>query len=86
MAVVESGLPTQPWPYLAVGDRVRIESGPLRELQGSVVKHKGHHRLVLHVTLLQRSVAVEIDSAFVIRLHHAVGQPSEELYARPSLA
>ena len=26
---------------------------------------KGHHRLVLSVTLLQRSVAVEIDSALV---------------------
>lgn len=72
-AVVASGLPSEPWPFFAVGDRIRIESGPLRELEGIVVKHKGDHRLVLSVALLQRSVAVEIDSALVSPLHSAAG-------------
>jgi len=63
--LVASGIPNQPWPYLAVGDRVRIESGPLHGLEGILTSFKGNHRLVLSVTLLQRSVAVEIDSAFV---------------------
>ena len=63
--LMASGLATQPWPFLAVGDRVRIDSGPLRGLDGIVVKLKENHRLVVSVTLLRRSVAVEIDSALV---------------------
>lgn len=81
--VVTSGLPSEPWPFLAVGHRVRIESGPLCDLEGTVVMHKGHHRLVLSVKLLQRSVAVEIDSASVSPLHYAVGR-AEERYGQPT--
>jgi transcription antitermination factor NusG len=60
-----SGLPNQPWPFLEVGDRVRIESGALTGLEGVLVEFKGHHRLVLSITLLHRAVAVEIDAAAV---------------------
>jgi transcription antitermination factor NusG len=67
-AMVASGIPNQPWPFLATGDRVRIDSGPLSGLEGILVEFKGNHRLVLSVSLLQRSVAVEIDSAFVSSL------------------
>lgn len=82
-ALVSSGTPNEPWPYMALGDKVRIESGPLRGLEGLLAETKGNHRLVLSVTLLQRSVAVEIDSAFVTsvessrsrRLEKAVTQP-----------
>jgi len=63
--LMASGLATQPWPFLAVGDRIRIDSGPLRGLDGIVVKLKDNRRLVVSVTLLRRSVAVEIDSALV---------------------
>jgi len=72
-AMVASGIPNQPWPFLATGDRVRIESGPLSGLEGILVEFKGNHRLVLSVTLLQRSVAVEIDSAFVASLRSFTG-------------
>lgn len=63
--LMAAGVPNHPCPFLEVGDRVRIESGPLRDLEGILMDFKGHHRLVLSVTLLQRSVAVEIDSALV---------------------
>ncbi len=63
--LIASGLQTQPWPFLAVGERVRIESGALRGLDGIVVKMKENHRLVVSISLLRRSVAVEIDSALV---------------------
>ena len=63
--VIESGMQTQPWPFLEVGERVRIGSGSLRGLDGIVVKMKDNHRLVVSVTLLRRSVAVEIDSSLV---------------------
>ena len=66
--LVKSGLPHQPWPYLQVGQRVRIEYGSLYGLEGILLHFKGRHRIVLSVTLLQRSVAVEIDSAWVTTL------------------
>jgi len=69
--LVASGFPSQPWPFLQAGDRVQINSGPLRGLEGLLVELKGSHRLVVSVTLLQRSVAVEIDSALVKALRSA---------------
>ena len=63
--MMESSLVRQPWPYLEVGQQVRIQSGALRGLVGILVALKGNYRLVLSVTLLKRSVAVEIDAAAV---------------------
>src|SRR5271154_4165468 len=63
--IVAAGAPHQPWPFLTAGDQVRIESGPLLGLEGILTQVRRSHRLVLSVTLLQRSVAVEIDSALV---------------------
>jgi transcription antitermination factor NusG len=62
---VGSGLLSQPWPFLQAGDRVHIERGPLRGLEGILLEVRGEQRLVLSVTLLQRSVAVVIDPTFV---------------------
>lgn len=69
--LVASGLPHRPWPYLKVGDRVRIETGPLRGLEGLLTEFQGNRQLVLCVTLLQRSVAVKIDSTSVTLLRPA---------------
>jgi transcription antitermination factor NusG len=63
--VGESGLSTMPWPYLEVGHVARIEYGPLRGVTGIVIKIKSGLKLVLSVGLLQRSVAVEIDRAWI---------------------
>jgi transcription antitermination factor NusG len=64
-AAIKSGLPSQPWPFLQVGNRVRIEYGPLCGLEGILSGFRGHQRLVLSVTLLQRSIAVQVDAAWV---------------------
>jgi transcriptional antiterminator NusG len=63
--VGKSGLPTMPWPYLEVGHVVRIEEGPLRGLTGIVLKIKSGVKLVLSVSLLQRSMAVEIERGWI---------------------
>ena len=67
--LVQSGLPRQPWPYLQVGQRVRIEHGSLTGIEGILLRHKGQDRMVLSVTLLQRSTAVEIDGTWVSPIH-----------------
>jgi len=68
-ALVNSGLPRQPWPYLQAGERVRIEHGALAGLEGIFLHEKGNDRLVLSVTLLQRSIAAEIDRSWVVPIH-----------------
>jgi transcription antitermination factor NusG len=54
-------LQLQPFPFLQVGQRVRIEEGVLAGVVGIVIRFKQPVRLVLSVTLLQRSVLLEID-------------------------
>jgi len=64
-AAVKSGLARQPWPFLQIGHRVRIEYGPLCGVEGILLGFRGHHRLVLSVALLQRSVAVQVDEGWL---------------------
>jgi len=64
-SAVASGLSTEPWPYLEVGQRVRLEDGPLAGLEGLLVEVRKRFRVVVSVTLLKRSVAVEIDREWV---------------------
>lgn len=61
---VQSGLPRQAWSFEQVGQRARVEYGPLSGLEGTLVNVKGRHRLILSITLLQRAVAVEIDQSW----------------------
>jgi transcription antitermination factor NusG len=79
--LVSSGIPNQPWPYLHTGDRVQIESGPLRGMAGILTDFKGKHRLIVSITLLQRAVAVEIDSALV-----TPQRATEDQRTRPAFA
>jgi transcription antitermination factor NusG len=60
--LIASGVPNSPCSYLEVGSKVRIEAGALRGVEGILTELKGKRRLVLSITLLRRSVAVEIDS------------------------
>ena len=67
--MVESRVNAEPWPFLKIGETVRIHSGSLAGLQGILLRVKNTWRLVISVTLLERSVAVEIDAAYVSPLH-----------------
>ena len=64
-SLVKSGLPAIPWPFLKTGERVRIEHGALEGVEGIVTAVRKESRIVLSVTLLQRSVAVEVDRNFI---------------------
>lgn len=64
-SIVRSGMPCQPHPFLRIGQRVRLQSGPLADLEGILVGQRGSQRLIVSVDLLQRSVATEVDSALV---------------------
>lgn len=60
-----AGLPVQPWPFLEVGNIARIERGPLCGLTGIVINYKSELKVILSVTLLRRSVAVEVDCSWL---------------------
>jgi len=70
-ALVSSGLPAEPCPYLELGQKVRIESDALRGVEGILIAFKGSQRIVVSVSLLRRSVALEIDQACVIPIHES---------------
>jgi transcription antitermination factor NusG len=64
-AAIRSGIHMEAWPYLEVGDRVRIKDDVLDGMEGILTSFKGGHRVVISVTLLRRSVALEIDRSRV---------------------
>lgn len=51
----------QPWHYIQDGTRVRITSGALKGVEGIFVRAKNSSRVVVNITLLQRSLMVEVD-------------------------
>jgi transcription antitermination factor NusG len=55
----------EPHPYLKVGGRVRVRSGPLAGAEGILVRKKGDLRLVLSFDAILRAVAVEVDASDV---------------------
>ena len=66
--MLRSAIAPEPWPYLNSGSKVLIERGPLVGLEAIVIQSLNHWRVVVSVELLQRSVATEIDRAWVREL------------------
>jgi transcription antitermination factor NusG len=50
----------EPHPFLKVGERVRVIRGSLQGVEGILARKKGLYRLILSVSMLAQSVAVEI--------------------------
>lgn len=64
-ALIASGAMLTPWPFLHAGDKVLIEEGPFRGVEGIVLKIREQRRLVVGLSLLQRAVSVELDGACI---------------------
>jgi transcription antitermination factor NusG len=65
--VVETDTPVFPYPYLRDGQQVRITDGPLKGVEGVLVQSKPRKGLlVVSVSLLQRSIAVEVEGTDVV--------------------
>jgi transcription antitermination factor NusG len=59
--MIRSGLPVKPWPFLKLGQKVLVSSGPLRGVEGILVEFRKTWQVIVGIELLQRSVAAEID-------------------------
>jgi transcription antitermination factor NusG len=55
----------EPFPYLQVGRRVKIRSGPLAGMQGVLFRMTNHFRVAISVDLIMSSVLVEVDGCEV---------------------
>jgi transcriptional antiterminator NusG len=62
---LEASISIDPYPYLQVGSRVEVTAGPLKGIQGILVKKKGKFRFVLQVDLIRQAISVEIDASDV---------------------
>jgi transcription antitermination factor NusG len=82
-SAVHSGLMIEPYPFIEIGQRVRLECGPLAGLEGVLVGTSKQHRIVVSVTLLRRSVAVAIDRHWATPLG---GNRNVSIQLKPTLA
>ncbi|MEP6714612.1 MAG: UpxY family transcription antiterminator [Terriglobia bacterium] len=62
--VCKAGVHALPCPYLFAGAKVRINEGPLAGVEGILIEEK-ETRLILSISLLQRSIAVEVESDWI---------------------
>jgi transcription antitermination factor NusG len=52
----------EPYPYLKVGDRVRVRTGSMAGVEGILVRRKNEMRFVLTLDAIMRSVSVEVEA------------------------
>jgi len=62
-SLLNSRAPLAPHPYLRAGHHVRIEGGALDGVEGLLLAVRSEYRVIASLTILQRSVSVEIDPA-----------------------
>jgi hypothetical protein len=66
---------------------VRVERGPLRGLEGTLLRDGDEARLVVSVEMLQRSIAAEVDPDMVVPLRSLErGTVAQGLLAKGTLA
>ena len=66
--LVDSDRPLTPEARLEPGQAVRVRSGPLRGLEGAVVRRRGEERLVIAVRFLNQGASIELEDVDLERL------------------
>lgn len=59
-ALIDSGVPLTPESRLQSGQRVRVKSGALMGVEGTVLSRRGEDRLLIGVEFLQQGVSIQI--------------------------
>ncbi len=66
--LIDSERPLTPEARLEPGQAVRVKSGPLRGVEGFVIKRRGSERLVVAVRLLNQGVSIELEDVDLERM------------------
>jgi transcription antitermination factor NusG len=80
--LVDLNVEPEACPYIACGTRVRVIEGPLKGLEAIVLGDRRRARLVISVSLLMRSVSVEIDQRSVTVIRRPPGFESASVGGR----
>jgi transcription antitermination factor NusG len=59
--LVSGAISWSPYPFLKIGQHVRIRGGALEGMEGILVSRNGKHTLVISVDAIQRSLAVQVE-------------------------
>jgi transcription termination/antitermination protein NusG len=62
-----AGIECQPHAGLQAGDEVEVISGPMRGTRGVLSRVRGQNRFLISVSLLNRSVSLEVDESQLIK-------------------
>lgn len=65
-SIVNSQVACRPWHLLVPGTTVRIETGPLRGVEGTLVVTGRSRRLIVSIPVLTRSIVAQLDSETVV--------------------
>ena len=60
-ALVSQNVPWSAYPFLSIGQRVRIRGGAMDGVEGILVARDGDRRLVISIDAIQRSMAISIE-------------------------
>ncbi len=58
--ILASKVPCESYPFLKIGQRVRIRGGSLEGTEGILVGHDGDRMLIVSIELIQRSVSIRL--------------------------
>ncbi len=76
----------KPWPFLRLGQKVRIERGPLAGVEGVIEAFRSGYRIVVSIELLQRSVAAELEGNWLTPLIDTFDRLSKSVRPIPAAA
>jgi len=69
--VIESKRDVCPTPYLAIGEKVHVITGPMSGITGIITHFNRGSRLVISVDMMMKSISVEIDASEVQQIQQA---------------
>ena len=84
--LARTSLLREPWKYLPNGTQVLVETGPLAGIQGVIKADDNKKQLVISITLLQRSVAIQLDEDTVISVVEDLKESKGKFSSEPNLA
>jgi transcription antitermination factor NusG len=53
----------EPFPHFAIGRQVRIRTGSMAGVEGTLVRKENRNRFVLTLSLIQQSVSIDVDAS-----------------------
>lgn len=59
--LLKNKIPLDPYPFLKIGQRVRIHGGSLEGIEGILVRRNGTRRLIISVDSLERSLSLSVE-------------------------